>query len=162
MPHIHEKIDFAVGAFIVHENKVLLVHHIKLGIWAPVGGHVELDEDTDEALFREIEEECGIKKSELTVLAARPKITDQRTRFLYAPNYVDIHTFNETHRHIGLGYFLSSTTDAIRLSDKEHYAIKWFSAEEVEDPLYEITPVMKFYAHEAIKTAKNKEKSRKI
>src|SRR5260221_98329 len=27
MAHIHEKIDFTVATFVIHDNKVLLVHH---------------------------------------------------------------------------------------------------------------------------------------
>ena len=57
MAHIHEKIDFVSTAIIVHRDKVLLVHHRGLKLWLPVGGHIELDEDPEEALFREIKEE---------------------------------------------------------------------------------------------------------
>lgn len=63
MAHIHEKIDFTVSAYIVHPNldKILLVHHKKFNGWLQIGGHIELDEDSDMALMREIEEECGLK-----------------------------------------------------------------------------------------------------
>ena len=49
MPHIHEKIDFTVSLFIVEGEKVLLVHHKKLDRWLPIGGHIELDEDPEQA-----------------------------------------------------------------------------------------------------------------
>jgi ADP-ribose pyrophosphatase YjhB (NUDIX family) len=52
MPHIHELYDFVVTVFIVHKDKVLLVHHPRYGKWIPMGGHIELDEDPEEALFR--------------------------------------------------------------------------------------------------------------
>ena len=45
MPHIHEKIDFTVAIFVVHEAKVLVVHHRALDRWLPLGGHIELDEE---------------------------------------------------------------------------------------------------------------------
>ena len=57
MPHIHDLIDFIVDAYIVHNNSVLLILHKKLKIWLPIGGHIELNEDPDEALMREIKEE---------------------------------------------------------------------------------------------------------
>ena len=47
MPHIHEKIDFTVAIFVVHDGKVLLIHHRKLDQWLPLGGHIELDEDPE-------------------------------------------------------------------------------------------------------------------
>ena len=33
MAHIHEKIDFTVAIFAVHDGKVLLIHHRKLDKW---------------------------------------------------------------------------------------------------------------------------------
>ena len=45
MAHIHEKIDFTVAIFVVHDGKILLIHHRKLDKWLPLGGHIELDED---------------------------------------------------------------------------------------------------------------------
>ena len=57
MAHIHELIDLTVSVYIVHKNKVLMIDHKTLGTWLPIGGHVELDEDTDEAIEREIKEE---------------------------------------------------------------------------------------------------------
>ena len=60
MAHIHEKIDFTVSICIVHENKVLLLMHKKLHIWLPPGGHIELDEDPNEAVLREAKEETGL------------------------------------------------------------------------------------------------------
>jgi ADP-ribose pyrophosphatase YjhB (NUDIX family) len=61
MPHIHEKIDFTVSLFIVEGEKVLLVHHKKLDRWLPIGGHIELDEDPEQAAYREAKEECGLE-----------------------------------------------------------------------------------------------------
>ena len=52
MAHIHEKIDFTVAIFVVHEEKILLIHHRKLGKWLPLGGHIELDEDPEQAADR--------------------------------------------------------------------------------------------------------------
>ena len=49
MAHIHEKIDFTTSVFIVRNGKVLLHKHKKLGIWLQPGGHIELDEDPNQA-----------------------------------------------------------------------------------------------------------------
>jgi 8-oxo-dGTP pyrophosphatase MutT (NUDIX family) len=53
MPHLHEKIDFTVALFVVQDRKVLVVLHRKLGKWLPLGGHIELDEDPEQAALRE-------------------------------------------------------------------------------------------------------------
>lgn len=54
MAHIHEKIDFTVEVFVVFQNKVLLRKHDKYKIWLSVGGHIELDEDPNQAALREV------------------------------------------------------------------------------------------------------------
>ena len=53
MPHIHDKIDFTVAIFVVQQAKVLLVHHRALNKWLPLGGHIELDEDPEQAALRD-------------------------------------------------------------------------------------------------------------
>ncbi|MEK6836116.1 MAG: NUDIX domain-containing protein [Nanoarchaeota archaeon] len=60
MPHIHDKIDFTAEAFIVYKNRVLLRKHDKYKIWLSVGGHIELDEEPNEAVIREVKEEVGL------------------------------------------------------------------------------------------------------
>src|SRR6185503_3318490 len=97
MPHIHEKIDFTVAIFVVHESKVLLVHHRKLDKWLPLGGHIELDEDPEMAALREALEESGF---EVELIGDRPPTTGAGTRALIAPRFLDIHRINESHEHI--------------------------------------------------------------
>jgi len=41
-------------------GKILLVDHIKSGLWLPCGGHVEVDEDPRETALRECWEELGV------------------------------------------------------------------------------------------------------
>ena len=60
MAHIHEKVDFTAEVFVVFENKVLLRKHDKYGRWLSVGGHIELEEDPNQAAIREVKEEVGL------------------------------------------------------------------------------------------------------
>ncbi len=53
--------DFVASGFLVSKEKVLLVKHRKLGLWLPVGGHIESDETPEEALRREAMEEAGLE-----------------------------------------------------------------------------------------------------
>ncbi len=153
MAHIHEKIDFCVGAYIVHDQKVLLVDHKKLQNWMPVGGHVELDEDTDQALFREIEEESGIKPEQIEILSTKRFKEFHGEKNLWVPNYMDIHRISDTHQHIGLVFFCRSKTKEITLAEGEHNDIRWFSKEELLDPAFAIRGGIAWYATEAIKRA---------
>ena len=128
MPHIHELIDFTVSAFIFHNDRVLLIHHKKLDSWMQIGGHVELDEDTDEALIREIKEECGLDVHVLAEVA--PCQASSHVKPLLRPHFVNIHAIGQTHRHLDLSYVCLSDSDAVVLEDA-HNDIGWFSEEEV-------------------------------
>ena len=102
MAHIHEKIDFTVAIFVVHAGKVLVIHHKKLDRWLPLGGHIELDEDPEQAALRETKEESGL---DVELIGERPPTTGPGTRALIGPRFLDIHRINETHEHIGMIYF---------------------------------------------------------
>jgi ADP-ribose pyrophosphatase YjhB (NUDIX family) len=149
MPHIHELYDFTITVFIVHDGRVLLVNHPKYDKWIPMGGHIELDEDVEEALFREIKEETGL---EVEILSEKPAIDSPETKFLLTPAYLDVHQANPPHKHISFTYFARAKDDTFTLSN-EHTAIKWFAKEDLEDPAYKLTPAIQFYCNEAIARA---------
>jgi 8-oxo-dGTP pyrophosphatase MutT (NUDIX family) len=52
--------QFTATVYIVHEDKVLLHRHAKLGKWLPPGGHVEANETPPEAARREAKEETNL------------------------------------------------------------------------------------------------------
>ena len=129
MPHIHELIDLTVSAYIFFEDKVLLMHHKKLNTWLQPGGHVELDQDTDEALFAEVKEETGL---DIEVLAERaPTTPTEHEKPLLRPTFVDIHWINDVHRHLNLSYICRAETDEIQLAEAEANDLRWFTREEV-------------------------------
>jgi 8-oxo-dGTP pyrophosphatase MutT (NUDIX family) len=149
MPHIHELYDFTVGVHIVFEGKALLVNHPRYDMWIPMGGHVELHEDPEETLFREIEEETGL---EVTILSTKPPALSKRSKPIFTPNFVDVHEANLPHKHINFTYFARAHAGNARLSD-EHTSLKWFTASELHEPRYNLDPMVIFYAEEAIKLA---------
>ena len=164
MAHIHEKIDFTVAIFVVHDGRVLLIHHRKLDKWLPLGGHVELDEDPEQAALREAKEESGL---DVELLGERPPTTGHGTRALIAPRFLDIHRINETHEHIGMIYwarpknvarasrpFASEThgQDArATLAADEHHDIRWCSAAELDKLQPPMSNAVKWYCRTAIR-----------
>jgi len=146
MPHIHEHYDFVVTVIIVYQDKVLLVHHPKYDRWLPMGGHIELDEDPEEALFREIEEETGL---EVEILSSKPEISSPENKLILTPNYVDVHPANLPHKHISFTYFARAKNDQAKLSD-EHSEVQWLSLDALEDKKYDLSELVKFYCREAI------------
>ena len=51
---------FTATAFVVHDDRVALHWHPKVGAWLPPGGHIEDNEDPVQAVLREVEEETGL------------------------------------------------------------------------------------------------------
>jgi 8-oxo-dGTP pyrophosphatase MutT (NUDIX family) len=175
--HIHEKIDFTVAIFVVHEGRILLIHHRKLDKWLPLGGHIELDEDPEQAALREAKEESGL---EVELLGERPPTTGPGTRALIAPRFLDIHRISDTHEHIGMIYWArvketwaegqSSETagdcrqDAgstlaagrqrsqaeVQCATEEHHDIRWCSAEELDTLQPRMSDAVKWYCRKAI------------
>ena len=154
MPHIHEKIDFTVEVFIVHNNKVLLRMHDKYGIWCSVGGHIELDEDPVQAAIREVKEEVG-----LDVVLVGPDIPvfdDKNFSVLLPPRYFGRHRVNDTHEHIVSVYFATTVTDEVidSVSEHERSEVRWVSKEELAT--MDLVPNIRFYAEQALKELKDK------
>lgn len=147
MPHLHEKIDFTVAIFVVQDGRLLLIHHRALNKWLPLGGHVELDEDPEQAALREAREESGL---EVELLGERPPTTSPGTRALIAPRYLDIHRISDTHEHIGMIYWARPRRGTITLAQSEHHAIRWCSAQEIEELDPPVHPSVKWYCLRAI------------
>lgn len=167
MPHIHTEIDYVVSAFITHKSEqVLLVQHKKLAMWAPPGGHVELNENPDQALDRELLEETGlivgkdvyiyqepgqqVKRSVYTDLA---KDQANNPMLLRRPWQIEMHDFSPVpgHKHIALVYAgLAKITSGITLAAEEHNGIGWFDRAMIDDPKYNIQPTVRWYCHHVI------------
>ncbi|MFT5037358.1 MAG: 8-oxo-dGTP pyrophosphatase MutT (NUDIX family) [Candidatus Azotimanducaceae bacterium] len=107
MAHIHEKIDWCVDVFIVHEDKVLLRMHEKYHTLLSVGGHVELDEDPMTAAKRECLEEVGLP-IHIFGEADTPVSSEGYLRHLVTPAGMNIHDISETHQHISIVYFATT------------------------------------------------------
>src|ERR1017187_6153821 len=146
MAHIHEKIDFTVAIFVVHDGKILLIHHRKLDKWLPLGGHIELDEDPEQAALREAKEESGL---DVELLGDRPPTTGPGTRALIAPRFLDIHRINETHEHIGMIYWArpkrGGGAHAAELATEEHHDIRWCALDDLDKLSPPMTAAVKWY-----------------
>jgi len=114
-----------------------------------MGGHIELDEDPEEALFREIKEETGL---DVEILSSKPTISQSDTKFILTPSFIDVHEANPPHKHIALVYLAVAKNNHHVLSD-EHVDIQWLGLEDLDKPEYRLSGSVKFYCKEAIRTA---------
>ncbi|MEO6509230.1 MAG: NUDIX domain-containing protein [Patescibacteria group bacterium] len=151
MPHLHDKIDFTVDVYLVYKDKVLLRMHDKYKKWFTPGGHIELDEDPNQAAIREVKEEVGMDIELYDGLLTKPIIDNDGSKELIPPYFIDMHPINETHSHISLIYFAKAPNDKINemVEREKSQGIKWFTKREIEDADY-ILPRIKKYALRAL------------
>lgn len=150
MAHIHEKIDFTASAYVVYKNKVLLRMHEKYDIWLPPGGHIELDEDPEQAALREVKEETGL---EVVLWEGNKKfsIEKERVRELIPPVSLHRHATSPTHEHINLAYFATSTTDELAPAPEESQeGLRWCTKEDLVQ--MDLREDIAFYAKLALET----------
>lgn len=156
MPHIHEKIDFTAEVFVVFKNKVLLRKHDKYKMWLSIGGHVELDEDPNQAALREVREEVGL---DITLLGTTDGFSNQPEGYseLIPPVYMNRHRINDLHEHVTMVFFATSQSDAITPQEEGEVSeeCRWFDEVELEDPKYLINDTIKTYAQSALVAVKS-------
>jgi 8-oxo-dGTP pyrophosphatase MutT (NUDIX family) len=148
VPHLHEKIDFTVSVFIVQNQKVLFIFHRQLNRWLPIGGHIELDENPEEAALREAREESGL---EVELVGDRPPLEKEEGFLpLLNPGYQDIHRIKDPHWNIGMVYFACVKSGEVKLNEKEHKDIQWLSEGDFDQAKWGLSRPLKFYAREAL------------
>ena len=151
MPHIHDKIDFTTDVFIVCGRKVLLRKHDKYHFWLGVGGHIELDEDPNQAAIREVKEEVGLD----VVLDASHQLfflNKAEYQELIPPRALNRHVINDHHEHVSLIYFATSTSmDVVAEGSDKSDEWFWLTAEEIEKNELNIPVHIQHYAMNALK-----------
>lgn len=86
------------------DGRLLLIHHVKSGLWLPPGGHIEPGETPAEAALRELREETGLEAQIVTgPVFEHPAVTS------HAPPLMIIEAtaadpVNGPHQHIDFVY----------------------------------------------------------
>ncbi|MDO8649919.1 MAG: NUDIX domain-containing protein [Candidatus Berkelbacteria bacterium] len=152
MPHIHEKIDFTVEVFIVSGDKVLLRKHDKYKIWLSVGGHIELDEDPNQAAIREVKEEVGLDIDLFGDFKSFNNKNRPDYKELLPPYFMNRHRINESHEHVTMTYLAKSTTDQVTQSVEREKSdeCRWFTLRDLSE-LPDILDSVRHYAITALK-----------
>lgn len=122
------KTDLVVAGYIIYNDKVLLIHHRKLDLWLPVGGHIDENETPDQALLREIKEEIGI---DVEMLNKSDIPLGGNVRYnLATPFYVNVHSVGD-HDHCCLFYVCKAINPEKLQINKELKNFEWFTKEDL-------------------------------
>ena len=124
---------FTATAFVVRGDATLLHWHKRLARWLPPGGHIEQDEEPQEAALREVREETGLV---CEVVATSPSHAFRQPQQLPAPYAVlleDIPDSKEpAHKHIDLIYFVRSV-DGAEHGTVDDPTLRWVSEAVLRD-----------------------------
>lgn len=122
------KTDLVVAGYIIHQNKVLLIHHKKLDLWLPVGGHIDENETPDQALLREIREEIGM---EVEILNQSNMPLEGNVRYnLAIPFDVNVHLVGD-HDHCCFFYICKAINPKQLQINKELKNFDWFTKDDL-------------------------------
>lgn len=142
------KICLTAAGILIHEGKVLLVKHKKLGVWLAPGGHIEANELPHQAAEREFWEETGVRVVARPDQHARALAADQ-SEYVPSPILSNLHWISQDNykkrikgapgakgceQHLSLLYLVDPVKLPIHFKKnvEETDGIAWFSLEEVD------------------------------
>ena len=121
--------DFTATTFVVENGCTLLLHHRKLGIWVPPGGHIDPNELPHHAALREVREETGLDAE----LIARGHMLGD-VEVLPQPHYILLEDITPGHQHIDLIYFARVIGGNLAHAEREAINARWYSWEDLDEP----------------------------
>ena len=138
------KKHFCVSVYVYDpkNSKFLLIKHRKTGKWLQPGGHIEPNEDPEEAALRETFEETGLRVR----LVGRkfPREQDFIKPLALQKNVVE-----ENHIHIDVVYLAHPTetqTESINYDETE--GLEWFTLEQITDDNFDTFDDVKYWCSE--------------
>lgn len=152
------ELHFCATACVVNkdDNTILFIHHKKLNKWLFVGGHIELNEDPETAVQREVKEETNL---DITLLGERyPRKEDYIRPFALQKNVV-----KDDHIHMDLFYIaIANNPEQIKAKEDEVLNYKWFTKEEIVSSNFDTFPEKKKMAIDVLEYIENQKQSRLI
>ncbi len=138
MAHLNYYLDLCVDTFVVNDGAVLLRLHDKYKMWNAPGGHLDPNEDANEAALREVWEEVGLKV-ELVGPAGWEKQDSDFNKDLTPPLFVNRHKINEIHEHSAFVFAAKARSREInpQLEEDKHAEAEciWVTQSELDEML---------------------------
>jgi 8-oxo-dGTP pyrophosphatase MutT (NUDIX family) len=123
------KNHFTATGIVFNINKeILMIHHNKLQVWLPPGGHIDENELPTDAVLREIFEETGINAK---IIYNKRGIHECELDMPFTILLEDIEG-NGTHNHIDMIFLCNAINTELKPQENEVHGIGWFSLEQIK------------------------------
>lgn len=127
--------EFTSCVYIVEQQRVLLIFHLKMQKWLPPGGHLEPNELPCEAAKREAREETGLEIELIpqeNVWIDRWNAKSFERPYLCLLENIPARGDHPAHQHIDMIYVAKPAGGTETLNANETDGLRWFSLEEIE------------------------------
>lgn len=125
------KRQFTATAYVIHEERHLLLFHPKHGKWLPPGGHLEENETPPECARREVLEETGLHiefmKEEHVWIQQNNAMSCERP-FMCMIENIPVYKGEPAHQHIDFIFVAQPVGEGLHPCPSE---LRWFTLEEV-------------------------------
>jgi len=123
----------ATGIVFNSKKEILMIHHNKLKVWLPPGGHIDENELPDDAVLREIFEETGVKAEIISSKRGFPLVS-KHCKELEIPFAILLENIegNGTHNHIDMIYLCRALQEDLVPQENEIHGIGWFTFEQIK------------------------------
>ena len=128
--------QFTATAYVIDNQKVLLIHHKKLRKWLPPGGHLDPNELPSVAAVREVFEETGFEVELLpqeNVWIERWNASSFPRPYMCLLEEIPEHNGHPAHQHVDFIYLARLTGGNHNTNHQEIHDMRWFSLHEIEN-----------------------------
>ena len=125
------KKEFTASAYLIEDQKVLLIYHHKLQKWLPPGGHIEINETPAEAARREVQEETGfeiefILQDHLNI--SYPNAKSIERPYLCLLEEIPAYQHHAAHQHVDFVY----VAKPLQQINSASHVFRWFNWEDLQ------------------------------
>ncbi len=127
--------QYTSTAYIISEERILLIYHRKFRKWLPPGGHIDPNELPSEAAKREVLEETGLEVelfSDEHIWVERSNANSLPRPYMCLLEEIPAHGTQVAHQHIDFIYLARPTGGEEKINETEIGGMRWFTLEEVE------------------------------